>query len=285
MKLDQDQIKQYSEFGFLKVDNVVTEDSMNNLIKVINEEVDKRTLRLYASGLIKETAKNESFARRWYEVSRQISDPQDTGTGWHGCMFSKELYDMWTHPAILDVVGSVIGNEIQCNGDYWVRPKLPGEIRTALPWHQDSAYMPGSGEQHWPTVWLPLVPVDSVNGTLQFISGSHQLSVQDHGAESASKFKTPAVDPSAGKEVVTLDMNPGDLVIFHNRVFHRSTVNGSSAIRWSADFRYSPKGDPITGLWHEKMCFTARSIEFPGHVSTWESVKEKWQNSDQKERA
>ena len=64
--------------------------------------------------------------------------------------------------------------DIQFNGDFWVRPKLPNEKLTTLPWHQDSAYMPHTENDTHLTVWLPLVDVKTENGALQFLPGSHK---------------------------------------------------------------------------------------------------------------
>ena len=38
--------------------------------------------------------------------------------------------------------------------------------------------------------------------------------------------------------VAAVELQPGDLVLFHNLLFHRGLPNRSQAIRWSLDWRY-----------------------------------------------
>ena len=197
-------------------------------------------------------------------------------------MFSRALFDLWVEPAILDAVEALIGPEIQFNGDFWVRPKLPDEQETTLPWHQDSGYMPDTAHQRLLTLWLPLVETSAENGTLQFLPGSQQMGIQEHATQSGS-FRTTAFDPAADAAIDTVAMSPGDFVLFDNLVFHRSTVNRADVVRWSIDFRYSPVGTPMDHLWHADMAFTARSRRHPERAATWEQVANARQHSSQRQ--
>ena len=202
--------------------------------------------------------------------------------GWHACMFSKALFDLWIQPAILDIVESITGPEIQINGDFWIRPKLPAEEITTAPWHQDSGYMPDTAHNLLPAVWFPLVPVDARNGALQFVPGTHKLGVQVYHKEEGAVFSTTDFAPQP-HEIETLDMMPGDLIIFHNLVFHRSTLNMADMVRWSVDFRYSRTGTPVEHMWHGGMCFAGRSDDDPASVADWAQVQSQWAASDQKD--
>ena len=200
-------------------------------------------------------------------------------------VFSRALFDLWVEPEILDVVEALIGPEIQFNGDFWVRPKLPDEQQTTLPWHQDSGYMPDTADHRLLTLWMPLVDTNAENGTLQFLPGSQKMGIQDHATQSGS-FRTTAFDPAADAEIDIVAMSPGDFVLFDNLVFHRSTVNRADTVRWSIDFRYSPVGTPMGHLWHADMAFTARSRRDPRQAATWEQVATAWQHCRQRrERA
>ena len=94
---------------------------------------------------------------------------------WNREVFSRELYDFGMIPGILELAESILGPEIQFNGDYWVRSKLPHESLTTYPWHQDSGYYGAATEKHHIlSLWIPLVDVDEVNGCLQMMPGSHR---------------------------------------------------------------------------------------------------------------
>ena len=81
------------------------------------------------------------------------------------------------HPEILDVVESLIGPEIQHNGDWISRPKLPDMMLQSLPYHQDSGYMVNTEQYHWSTVRVLFVPVNKENGAMQLIPGTHKLPI------------------------------------------------------------------------------------------------------------
>ena len=107
--------------------------------------------------------KESAFDKRWYEILQQFNG-QNEVYGWHEAVFGKPLFDLITHEAVLDVVGSLADGEIQFNGDFWVRPKLPLGKLTTLPWQQDSAYMPNTEHYTHLSIWLPLVDLDHEKG-------------------------------------------------------------------------------------------------------------------------
>ena len=162
------------------------------------------------------------------------------------------------------------------------RAKLPAEKVTTAPWHQDSGYMPETADLDLLTVWFPLVPVHASNGALQFVPASHSLGVQEYHKEEGEIYSTTDFGPAAD-EIVTLDMEPGDFVIFNNLVFHRSTINEADMVRWSLDFRYSPTGTPLGHLWHGGMVFVGRSRENSASEADWAQVQTQWEASDQKD--
>ena len=276
----------FSRQGYLLVRDRIPQARIDAMIGEISTVVDQEARAMLASGEIHDLAQQHPFDRRWYLVWRQYGGKQRFGqVGWHSRVFSRALFDLWVEPAILDVVQALIGPEIQFNGDFWVRPKLPDEQETTLPWHQDSGYMPDTADHSLLTLWMPLVETNAENGTLQFVPGSQKMGIQDHATSSGS-FRTTAFDPAAGAAVDTVAMSPGDFVLFDNLVFHRSTVNRAEVVRWSVDFRYSPVGTPMAHLWHADMAFTARSRGNPSQAATWEQVAKAWEHSSQRrERA
>ena len=272
----------FTQQGYLLVRGRIPAARIDAMAAVIDRIVDQESRGMLAAGEIRDLAEDQPFDRRWYHVWRQHGGRQRFGqVGWHSRVFSIALFDLWVEPAILDAAEALIGPEIQFNGDFWVRPKLPDEQDTTLPWHQDSGYMPDTADHNLLTLWMPLVEANAENGTLQFIPGSQQMGIQEHGSASGS-FRTTAFDPAAGAQIDTVAMSPGDFVLFDNLVFHRSTVNRADMVRWSIDFRYSPVGTPMGHLWHADMAFTARSRRDPGQAATWEQVEKAWRQSRQR---
>ena len=279
--LSRAQRDEYHERGFLNVAAALPPALLDSLTAALAAEVERRARTLYAAGEITDLCAADPFTTRWYHLWRQRGGEQER-FGWHGCVFSRAIYDLWLEPAILDAIESLLGPDLQINGDYWVRPKLPDEELTTLPWHQDSAYMPDTAQYHWPAVWLPLVDVTVENGAMQFLPGTHRLPIQPHEQAPGVAFATPSVDPAQGREVVTLEMQRGDFVIFHNHVFHRSTPNREPMVRWSVDLRFSPAGTPMGDMWHRDMRFVVRTAGNRRAAPPWEQVQAMWQTAAQR---
>ena len=191
---------------------------------------------------------------------------------WNREVFSEAVYDLCVHPAVLDAVESLLGSgEITMNGDYWVRPKLPQEQLTTLPWHQDSDYYGQQTEPlHILSLWIPLVDVYEENGCMQFISGSHKWGLLPNKRQ--GDHLVPVEDVEARGRVETLAMRAGDAVAFRNLTFHRSLMNNSDGIRWSIDLRYSVTGTPLDWLAEIGLLgLVARSRQRPESVDSWQA--------------
>jgi ectoine hydroxylase-related dioxygenase (phytanoyl-CoA dioxygenase family) len=111
------------------------------------------------------------------------------------------------------------------------------------PWHQDEWYFPF--DRH-PQVglWLAVTEATLDNGCLWVLPGSHAEPVHDHIADrrpGANYGYVEIVDHDmAGATPVT--MQPGDLLVFHSRLMHRSTDNRSDRIRAAMVFHLAEHG-------------------------------------------
>ena len=277
-------LEKFANQGYLVVESALSESDLAPLIAVVSEVVNKRATEFYKEGVISDTYEEMSFERRWYAVLKAC-DRENEVFGWHTLVFSEALFNLITHPKVLDVLESLIGSDIQFNGDFWVRPKLPNEKLTTLPWHQDSAYMPDTENDTHLTVWLPLVDVKLENGPLQFLPGSHKTGLQTYHRIDGEAFAVPLLSPiSSDTNIHTLEMKKGDLLVFNNLVFHRSLLNRSDIIRWSVDFRFSPTGTSLNGLWHEAIACPARERESKQCPTSWQTWHSQWEVSPHKDR-
>ena len=276
--------EKFTEQGYLVVKSALSETDLAPLIAVISEVVNKRAAELYNEGTIPDSYEALSFERRWHAILKACGRENEV-FGWHTLVFSEALFDLITHAKVLDVLEVLIGGDIQFNGDFWVRPKLPNEKLTTLPWHQDSAYMPKTENDTHLTVWLPLVDVKVENGPLQFLPGSHKSGLQSYHRVPGEAFAVPVLPPDSSDTVIdTLEMKKGDLLVFNNLVFHRSLVNQSDIIRWSTDFRFSRTGTSLNGLWHEAIACPAREEKNRECPTSWQTWCAQWNASPHKNR-
>jgi ectoine hydroxylase-related dioxygenase (phytanoyl-CoA dioxygenase family) len=259
----------YQENGYVVAPGILNNEALEPIRGAIAEAVDQIARQRQAEGQIDQLYADTPFEQRLAYVYQNATNKS---MGWNREVFSKAVYDLVTHPNLLELAETLLGPEITVNGDYWVRTKLPGERLTTLPWHQDSGYYGAqTAAEHILSVWLPLVDVDEHNGCMQFIPGSHQWGLLPT-AKDEDRHNIPTEEIETRGRVETLRMNVGDAVAFHNLTFHRSLMNSSDAIRWSIDLRYSPTGTPTD--WLAKMGlfgFVARSRTHPETVEGWDT--------------
>jgi len=142
-------------------------------------------------------------------------------------------YQIVTHERLLDVVESILGDDILVYGTL-VLAKQPHDLRYAS-WHQDSFY---SGLHLTPstTAWIALTPSHQGNGCMRVIPGSHKLGSMEHENiaddphmlnRRGERIKTD-VDESVAVDVV---LKPGEISLHESTLVHGSTPNTSDEPR------------------------------------------------------
>jgi phytanoyl-CoA hydroxylase len=133
------------------------------------------------------------------------------------------------NPALLGLARDLIGPDFDCFLSQFIA-KRPGAL--GQPWHQDAFYFPfDRGPQVG--LWLAVTEARENNGPLWVIPGSHRdpvHSVVPDARPDANLGYVEIVDRDTSEQVVAL-MKPGDLLIFHSHLIHRSTDNESSSSR------------------------------------------------------
>ena len=148
-------------------------------------------------------------------------------------LFFDWAHEIVTHDALLDVVESILGEDILVYGTL-VFLKQPHDSRYAS-WHQDSFY---SGLHLTPSTsaWIALTPSHRANGCMRVIPGSHKLGLLDH--------ETVANDPNLlnrrgeriklavnESEATDIILRPGQLSLHQSTIIHGSNPNTSDETR------------------------------------------------------
>jgi hypothetical protein len=154
------------------------------------------------------------------------------------------LFHLFFDAALLDLVEQLLGPEIRLYPNYTARPKLPDHVPTEVLWHQDGGYTDRGNssavaELRMVNAWTPLVLATTHNGCMQFVPGSHRRGVVPHVKRTHYlEIEGTVLDDALRAGVVDIEAQPGDLVLFHNLLFHRGQPNRSHGVRWSLDWRY-----------------------------------------------
>jgi len=246
MKTTSKEIHDFQEQGYVILRGVLEPDVIAGAQGEMEKIVDQHAAKLLATGKINDLMESEPFETRIHRLYEQCLD--EAPTQFREELHLAPLFDVFFDSQVLDVVESLIGSEIRLYPNYTVRPKLPDWEGTLALWHQDGAYTEDlinepAGELttdylRMVNVWTPLVPANVENGCMQFIPGTHKLGLVPHVEkeyylEIAEDVLRPRLD-----QAVDIELNPGDVVLFNNLLFHQGQPNRSKHVRWSLDWRY-----------------------------------------------
>lgn len=118
-----------------------------------------------------------------------------------------------------------------------VMTKAPGYSSVTL-WHQDNRYW-SFDHENLISVWLALGEENKQNGCLRVIPGSHRLTL-DSGRFDAALFLRPDLPENKTLigEAEVVELEPGDVLFFHSRLFHAAGRNLSDDTKLSVVFTY-----------------------------------------------
>lgn len=240
----------YKQNGYLLIRQAMPATDLEPFRDCIRRQVGVHAQQLFEQGKTDTLYQELPFGQR---LAALHANTELRLRSWDAPVFGPELHALIHHPSIVNALEPHLGPHISFNGDYHLRPKLPGSQATAFPLHQDSQYY-GKPSQHAHiiTVWIPLVDVDEINGCLYVIPGSNHWELIGSARDENANMRS-FEDVEARGTPIPLPMKQGDILLFSNMTFHGSKVNRSQAVRWSIDIRYCRTRGTYTGdpLEHE----------------------------------
>ncbi len=147
-------------------------------------------------------------------------------------------------PDVLEIARTVLGAKLDCFLSQFIF-KNPGAW--GQPWHQDGFYFPFDREPQM-GLWLAVTEATQANGCLWVLPGSHRDAIHEHvpdRREGANVGYVEIVDRDTSDEIA-VEMAPGDLLVFHSRLMHRSRDNGSDRLRAAMVYHLTEHGTQDT---------------------------------------
>jgi hypothetical protein len=237
-------IEQFETDGYVFIRGFFDADTMAKVQSDLETLVDQEADKLIETGKISDRFEDEPFETRLYRLYESHID--ESPAGYRPELHLPGFFGVFFDSKILDFVEAILGRELRLYPNYTVRPKLPDQTQTLVLWHQDGGYTnkwhkTESGEVtdlRMVNAWTPLVPARVENGCMQFIPGTHKMGLFTHEQrevflEIPSDELAPLVD-----KAVDVELDVGDVVVFHNMLLHRGLPNRTKTVRWNIDWRY-----------------------------------------------
>lgn len=271
--LTNEQISHYREGGWLLVRNGVPADALWLARTALECWVDGTIQSWLDQGLLSDAMACEAFdqrlAKAWFAAGRPryVRSPRRD-------IVCRETFDFLAHPALVDIAQDLLGTaEISVNGVFNARPKLPDQLWTDTPWHQDAQYYRDAANIHIVSMWMPLVPVTEKNSCLQVAERMQDGKLFDNFQDETG-FIGLTMEDRASLQGISVEMNPGDVLCFPQKTPHRALPNMSDTVRWSMDIRFEATASASEV--GKRQGFVARSPSQPERVPSYEQWLEQW---------
>jgi ectoine hydroxylase-related dioxygenase (phytanoyl-CoA dioxygenase family) len=184
------------------------------------------------SGRRLETVRGPEFAQLLSsdrELERKLYD---------GVRREEWLQEFMLHPCVTKPVLDLLGESIGLLEKIPLRVDLPLVTRELAVWHQDHFYVKGNTDIV--TLWMPLQDTRYAEGCLMVMPGSHKQGIITHDSQALGKRDYPS--HIFDNMVRYVEMQRGDVLLFHSLLLHSSGVNISDRARLSIQARYSGLG-------------------------------------------
>src|SRR3990167_6880086 len=193
---------------------------------------------------MRETVRADAGARPLREDDESAADGlffYDVAAWKHDPGVRKVAFDS----ALPEIVGDLLGAACVNFWEDTTFVKAP-HTRQKTAFHQDLAYFQIEGDQ-CVIVWIALDPADGESGVMQYVRGSHLwgrtyapngfISQTPFAASHAERCPDIEAAPEAF-DIVSFDVEPGDVIVHHVRTVHGAGGNRSDRWRRAMSFRY-----------------------------------------------
>lgn len=216
--------------------------------------------------------RNRRPTREWsivYDRRREflhdVDEPEDKISKLYNLHREAPYRTLARRPDLALLISGLLGPDVDIFNSQYIF-KNPGAW--GQPWHQDSLYFqfnrfPQAG------VWLATSEATAENGCLYVLPGSHREPIHEHLPDSRADANLGYVeirDHDFSGSVPVL-MEPGDILVFHSFLMHRSADNTSDGRRTAVVDHYGQAGTRQTGLPSPTVDWMpiVRDPEFPGN--------------------
>ena len=222
-KMLSNKLREYKNNGFTLIPGFFIEDEILDLTNHVNKFLKRKAINL--------KGKNVNFANKKIVNTAHDVDKFDL----YFKNFSKKK-------KILEIAKFFINSEIEFRKcEIFAKPSKVG---MSSPFHQDNFYW-GVENDNALTIWVALDDANKKNGGLTYYKASHKYGVVDHedsyAPGSSQKIKDEILEKYSNLEIVTPELNRGDILIHHSLTFHGSSENKSNRDRKGFTMQFKDK--------------------------------------------
>ena len=213
MKLDENQLKEFQENGFLVLKNFAPMELCDAILEKAKEHLHKKQAPIETEQEYMNLDDNNITVRRL----RQVYDRE-------------EIFRTWmTNEKIRPILKQILNDTpvLTLAHHNSIMTKLPKES-TRTYWHQDRRYW-NFENNNLVSVWLALGEENLENGLLEFIPKSHKIDFSKDRFDEVDNFLDENEENKKLIETkVHTNLQKGDVVLFHCKTLHHASKNNTN---------------------------------------------------------
>jgi ectoine hydroxylase-related dioxygenase (phytanoyl-CoA dioxygenase family) len=215
--LRDDQIARYRKDGFIKLDDVITGETLQAFREAVADGVTKEVGPPKGS----EGAYAQIFIQRVNIAQR-----------------NPEIQKFVKAPRLANLAAKLSGTAVRLWHDQALF-KEPG-TGNRTPWHQDAPYWPHQDRTRQISIWLALKDATVENGCMSFLPGTQNLGPREPVEFSQPKSLEELAPEAAGIKPVTHELKAGSTTFHSGLCFHYAGPNRSQSVREAMVVIYMP---------------------------------------------
>jgi len=235
LKLKTRDVQTFQQQGYLEIPHrVIEEDHLQQLRKSYDQVFSER------HGTSGQGLRNLSVTESMTDATEDEHESEmlQVMEMWQK---SKDFQDLLYYDPLLDIAGSLIGENIQLFHDQALYK--PAKIGGAVPWHQDNGYW-RCQPADLVSIWIALDDADRENGCMIVIPASHVDGQVSHSRAKTGDRELPALlftDANESK-AVSVPLKAGHAMVHHCLTVHQTQPNWSDRDRRAIVIHYMPVG-------------------------------------------
>jgi len=235
LKLKTRDVQTFQQQGYLEIPHrVIEEDHLQQLRKSYDQVFSER------HGTSGQGLRNLSVTESMTDATEDEHESEmlQVMEMWQK---SQDFQDLLYYDPLLDIAGSLIGENIQLFHDQALYK--PAKIGGAVPWHQDNGYW-RCQPADLVSIWIALDDADQENGCMIVIPASHVDEQVSHSRAKTGDRELPALlftDADESK-AVSIPLKAGHAMVHHCLTVHQTQPNRSDRNRRAIVIHYMPVG-------------------------------------------
>ncbi len=149
----------------------------------------------------------------------------------HPRSFAPQLIGSPFYRIARGIAEQILGKDVRFKAD--ISLLKPAQIGGPTPWHQDEAFQDPAFDYQEISFWLALQPVDTSNGCMAYVPGSHKGPVLPHGFPGGDSriHALECIDGFDPLDAVSCPLPAGGCVIHNGKTVHGAGPNASGGDR------------------------------------------------------